>query len=309
MKSKHKILLISVLIVFFVVIVYPALSGRAVYDFSIKVTNTSIAPDAQVGIVNYNRNEAWSYTCPEESPICPGAGGTGKTILTTSWSAGSGGKLIDTDVTAPRYGSQTCTRTVIWSPTLNGFPSPTEYPVSVDNSCEGKTYTREMCLGADTNEDKLEACSALAVYGAFEKYIVEKGKGSSSTHVVLDNYLTRDMKFSVNTRTLLRVRNAPRGLYNVTLLVKAYELKDYPPGYNAVERQLGWKEYTVAGKRVGKSSSDAYQVTLQITNGELIDVTPKANVPLYIFSITPLKTEKIPDNRNLFQKTILHYLT
>ena len=304
MKSKNKILIASVLIVFFTVFIYPVITGKAVE--SKRVYNVTIPATAEVGIVNYNRNEVWSYSCPKNNPICSGAGGTGKNILNTYWSS-KGGRLTETHITAPRYGSETCTTTVIWSPTTNGYPSEGN-PQSVENSCGGKKYTREMCLGADTNEDKLSACTALAVYGNFGKYMTEIGKGSSKTHIVFDSF-TRDMNFNVDTKLVLKIINGYPGLYNVTLLVKAFELKDYPPSYTATTRQLGWGEYTIAGKRVGKYSSDAYQVSILIRSGETIEVTPKSNVPLYIFSITAVKAIKIPDNRNIFQQIISRYLS
>lgn len=95
------------------------------------------------------------------------------------------------------------------------------------------------------------------------------------------------MNFSVNTKIGIIVKAKDANLKKITLVATASELKNYPPTYTAIYRPLGWSEYTVAGQRVGKISPNAYAVSVNGKDGDVIDVTPIATptLPLYIFDL------------------------
>lgn len=292
-------------------------------------------PTAEIGVTNYNRHEEWTYTCEPtfaasisylgrqlsrtigqiagvfgfnqpiaQSPtLCPGSGGIEKSVIDATWSQATGGKVIETETTAPRYGSQTCVITVIWEKTRTGLPSLSELglenglPVSVQNSCTGELYTREKCSGKPMDWN---SCIVLNAYGTFPKHIIEIGNGASAGAIRLDNVLVRRMNFSVNARLGLRIAAIDRGLYEVVIQAPVWQIYDYLPPFvdNTTYRVLGWNEYTVAGKQVGKFRWNAYKVTLKGRNRDLIDVTPvpKNSLPLYFFNgVSIVSIRKIPD--------------
>ncbi|HEY4496145.1 MAG TPA: hypothetical protein VJC04_02190 [Candidatus Paceibacterota bacterium] len=258
---------------------------------------------AEVVVSSYSRNEKISYTCDYgtsrksfrgivnylalalglQSPLaespdpasCTGSGGNEELVTDLTWNS-KGGQSIITTKTAPRYGSKTCSVNAKWSPE-SAWP-PRRSPISIADFCEKKTY---ICEGGRQVDD--DDCWVLWQYGPFR--IQETGRGTA-TYSVTAAGINRRSSLNLNTKLLLRIYASDTNLKEIKLSAKATEIKGYYR--NAITRQLGWSEYTVAGKYVGHSRNDAYIITLYGRKGDVIDVTPGASVPFYLFNVTPI---------------------